>query len=144
MVATLHVAWATGRVNGHAILGRSVAQVEAVFGAPLSVERYPVRRDLRYRRFEVIFGDGRHASAFLVTGVAAPPAFRRELQALPGLRESRRYTLRRARLLRHVLHTQPPRARDLRPEPRPPLCGSTGLASTLKGPPGFEPGTKEL
>ena len=91
MVATLHVAWATGRVNGHAILGRSVAQVEAVFGAPLSVERYPVRRDLRYRRFEVIFGDGRHASAFLVTGVAAPPAFRRELQALPGVRESRRY-----------------------------------------------------
>jgi hypothetical protein len=49
MVATLHVAWATGRVDGHAILERSAAQVEAIFGAPLSVERYPVRRDLRYR-----------------------------------------------------------------------------------------------
>ena len=91
MVATLHVAWATGRMDGHVVLGRSAAQVEAIFGAPLSVERYPVRRDLRYRRFEVIFGDGRHASAILVTAVSAPQAFRRGLQALPGLRESRRY-----------------------------------------------------
>ena len=91
MVAALHVAWATGRVEGHAVLGRSPAQVEASFGAPVSVERYPVRRDLRYRRFEVILGDGRHASAILVTGVAAPRAFRSVLLGTAGLRESRRY-----------------------------------------------------
>ena len=91
MLATLHVAWATGSVDGHAVLGRSPAQIEAVFGTPLAVERYPVRRDLRYRRFEVIFGDGRHASALLVTGVAAPAAFRLVLRGIPGLHESRRY-----------------------------------------------------
>lgn len=91
MVAALHVAWATGQVEGDAVLGRSAAQIEAVFGAPLSVERYPVRRDLRYRRFEVIFGDGRHASALLVTGVPAPHTFRAVLRRTPGLHESRRY-----------------------------------------------------
>jgi hypothetical protein len=91
MVAALHVAWATGRVEGHAVLGRSPAQVEAIFGAPVSIERYPVRRDLRYRRFEVIFGDGRRASALLVTGVAAPAALRAVLRRTPGLHESRRY-----------------------------------------------------
>jgi len=91
MVAALHVAWATGRVEGHAVLGRSPAQIEESFGAPVSVERYPVRRDFRYRRFEVIFGDGLHASALLVTGVAAPAAFRAVLSRTPGLHESRRY-----------------------------------------------------
>lgn len=91
MVAALHVAWSTGRVEGHAVLGRTPAQVEASFGAPASVERYPVRRDFRYRRFEVIFADGRHASALLVTGVVAPRTFRGVLQRTPGLHESRRY-----------------------------------------------------
>src|SRR3954454_2546750 len=91
MLATLHVAWATGRIDGRAVLGRSPAQIEALFGRPLAVERFPVRRDLRYRRFEVIFGDGRHASALLVTGVAAPAAFRLVLRQTPGLREARRY-----------------------------------------------------
>ena len=91
MVATLVVAWASGRIDGQPVLGRSAAQIEAVFGTPLAVERYPVRRDLRYRRFEVILGDGRHASAILVTGVAAPRAFRSVLLGTTGLRESRRY-----------------------------------------------------
>jgi hypothetical protein len=90
-IVAVHVALATGRVNGDSILGRNVAQVEAVFGRPVSVERYPVRRDLLFHGIEVIFGNGKTASAYVVTGVARPAALRAELSATPGLRESRRY-----------------------------------------------------
>ena len=93
-LAAVHLALATGRLDGRIVLGRSLAQVEASFGKPLAVERYPVRRDLRYRGFEVIFGNGRTASALLATdpAVALPPAaMRSELRAVTALREERRY-----------------------------------------------------
>jgi hypothetical protein len=90
-VAAFHIAFATGRINGHAVLGRSIEAVETSFGKPASVERYPVRVDIRYHGLEVIFADGRHASAILVTGTARPAAMRRTLGDTRGLRESRPY-----------------------------------------------------
>jgi hypothetical protein len=90
-VAAFHIAFASGRVNGHAVLGRSIKAVEASFGRPRSVERYPIRVDIRYQGLEVIFADGRHASALLVTGTARPAVMRRELQHTTGLREARAY-----------------------------------------------------
>ena len=88
-IAAVHVALASGRVDGRIVLGRTAAQVEAVLGRPLAVERYPVRRDLRFRGIEVIFGDGVHASAYLVPA-SAPPTERLRLRAA-GLVEERRY-----------------------------------------------------
>ncbi len=76
---------------GLALLGRTPAEVRARLGPPVSVERYPVRRDVRYRRFEVIFGDGRHVSAFLATPTDRPAAVRATLVGVPALRETRRY-----------------------------------------------------
>jgi hypothetical protein len=90
-VAAFQIALASGRVDGHPILGRGISAVEVSLGRPASVEHYPVRVDLRYRGIEVIFGDGRHASALLATDVAPPAALRRTLRQTPGLRESRRY-----------------------------------------------------
>ena len=88
-IAAVHVALASGRVDGRVLLGRTAAQVEAVLGRPLAVDRYPVRRDLRFRGIEVIFGDGVHASAYAVP--SAPPAqVRAELRAT-ALVEARRY-----------------------------------------------------
>lgn len=91
MVAAIavHVALATGRVDGHVILGRTQAQVRAVLGRPLAIDRFPVRRDLRFRGIEVIFGDGVHASAYVVPGAA--PAVERQRLLATGLREERRY-----------------------------------------------------
>lgn len=76
---------------GLALIGRTPAEVTARLGRPASVERYPVRRDFRYRRFEVIFGDGRHASAFLATPTDRPAAVRATLASWATLRETRRY-----------------------------------------------------
>ena len=90
-VAAFHLALVSGRINGRTVLGRSVKEVEASFGRPRSVDRYPVRVDLRYRGLEVIFGDGTHASALLLTGTARPAVMQRMLRATPGLHESRRY-----------------------------------------------------
>jgi hypothetical protein len=90
-VAAFHIAFASGRINGRTVLGRDIETVEASFGRPVSVEHYPVRVDLRYRGLEVIFADGRHASALLVTGTARPAAMQRTLGETPGLRESRPY-----------------------------------------------------
>jgi hypothetical protein len=90
-VAAFQIALASGRVAGHPVLGRSIETVEAALGGPVSVEHYPVRVDLRYRGLEVIFADGVHASALLVTGTAPPAAMRRRLRRTPGLRESRSY-----------------------------------------------------
>lgn len=91
VVAAFHIALASGRVDGHPILGRSINAVEVSLGRPTSVEHYPVRVDLRYRGLEVIFGDGLHASALLTTKAAPPAALRRTLRQTPGLRESRPY-----------------------------------------------------
>jgi hypothetical protein len=88
-IAAVHVALASGRVDGRVVLGRTAATVEAVLGRPSGVERYPVRRDLRFRGIEVIFGDGVHASAYVVPS-AAPRAVRLRLRAA-GLVEERRY-----------------------------------------------------
>jgi hypothetical protein len=90
-VAAFHIALASGRVDGHAVLGRSIESVERSLGRPASVEHYPVRVDLRYRGLEVIFADGLHASALLATGTAPPVAMRRTLRGTAGLRESRPY-----------------------------------------------------
>lgn len=60
---------------GLALIGRSAAEVTAQLGRPVAVERYPVRFDYRYRRLEVIFGDGKRATAFLATP-AWPPCAR--------------------------------------------------------------------
>lgn len=76
---------------GLALLGLTPAAVAARLGRPVSVERYPVRRDFRYRRFEVIFGDGRHASAFLATPTDRPAAVRATLAGVSTLHETRRY-----------------------------------------------------
>lgn len=88
-IAAVHVSLASGRVDGAVMLGRSAAQVEAVLGRPLAVERYPVRRDLRFRGIEVILGDGVHASAYVVPA-DAPARVRAQLRAA-GLVEERRY-----------------------------------------------------
>src|SRR6266446_5013052 len=90
-VAAFHIALASGRIDGRIVLGRSVKAVEASFGRPLSVERYPIRVDLRYGGLEVIFADGVHASALLATGTARPAPMRRMLLHTHGLRESRPY-----------------------------------------------------
>ncbi len=76
---------------GLALLGRTPAEVRARLGPPASIERYPVRRDFRYRRYEVIFGDGRHVTAFLATPTARPAAVRATLARVGTLRETRRY-----------------------------------------------------
>jgi hypothetical protein len=88
-VAAVHVALATGRVDGSVVLGRSLARVEAVLGRPARVERYPVRVDLRFGGIEVIFGDGAHASAYVVP--SAPPSVVRPRLQAAGLVEERRY-----------------------------------------------------
>lgn len=88
-IAAVHVALASGRVDGRLLLGREATQVQAVLGRPLAVERYPVRRDLRYRGIEVIFGDGEHASAYVVPS-ESPAQVRAELRATT-LVEARRY-----------------------------------------------------
>ena len=88
-IAAVHVALASGRVDGRVVLGRTAAAVEAVLGRPSAVERYPVRRDLRFRGIEVIFGDGIHASAYVVPA-DAPHVVRLRLRAA-GLVEERRY-----------------------------------------------------
>lgn len=88
-MAAVHVALASGRVDGRVVLGRTAARVEAVLGPPSGVERYPVRRDLRFRGIEVIFGDGVHASAYVVPS-AAPRIVRLQVRAA-GLVEERRY-----------------------------------------------------
>ena len=90
-IAAFQIALASGRVNGHAVLGSGIEVVEASFGRPVSVEHYAVRVDLRYRGLEVIFSDGRRASALLATGTASPAVLRQRLSHTAGLRESRRY-----------------------------------------------------
>ena len=76
---------------GLALIGQTPAQVTARLGRPASIERYTVRRDFRYRRYETIFGDGKHVSAFLATPTARPTAVRATLARLARLRETRRY-----------------------------------------------------
>ena len=76
---------------GLALIGRSPAEVTARLGRPVSIERYPVRYDYRYRRLEVIFGDGNRATAFLATPSARPAAVRATLAGVATLREERRY-----------------------------------------------------
>jgi hypothetical protein len=88
-ISAVHVALASGRVDGRVVPGRSAAQVEAVLGRPVAVERYPVRRDLRFRGIEVIFADSVHASAYVVP--AGPPAATRRQLRAAGLVEERRY-----------------------------------------------------
>jgi hypothetical protein len=90
-VAAFQIALASGRVDGHPVLGRSIESVESSLGRPASVERYPVRVDVRYPGLEVIFADGHHASALLASGTAPPAAMRRTLRDTTGLRESRPY-----------------------------------------------------
>jgi hypothetical protein len=93
-VAALQIALASGRVDGQIVLGRSIARVERLLGPPSRVERFPVRRDLRYAGIEVIFGDGRHVSSLLVDDprIALPPgAMQQRLRGTAGLRESRPY-----------------------------------------------------
>jgi hypothetical protein len=90
-IAAFHLALATGRVDGRRVLGETVSVVTSALGRPASVERYSVRVDLRWRGLEVIFADGRHASALLATGTARPAAMHARLRKTKGLRESRRY-----------------------------------------------------
>ena len=88
------ITFTTGRVDGHSVLGRTVPEVVGALGRPTRSEQFRVRRDLRFRGLEVIFDDGLHASAILVTdpAVARPPrAMRLVLTRTTGLRESRRY-----------------------------------------------------
>lgn len=93
-VTAVHLALATGRVDGRMLLGRPEAAVVRLLGRPRTVDRYPLRRDLAYDGIEVILGDGRHVSALLVTDPSValrPAAMRARLEATAGLRERRRY-----------------------------------------------------
>jgi hypothetical protein len=109
LAAALAISLPGGRVDGKAVLGRSVPQVIRALGAPSSVERLPNRRDLTYGgRLEVVFSGpdadpaAQRAWAILVldrsaraSGVGrplalAPPALEQRLRAT-GLREGRRY-----------------------------------------------------
>ena len=76
---------------GLALIGQTPAQVTARLGRPAAIERYPVRRDLRYGRYEVIFGDGKRVSAFLARPAGRPAAVRAVLARVPGWHETRRY-----------------------------------------------------
>jgi hypothetical protein len=76
---------------GLALIGRLPAEVTAKLGRPVAIERFPVRRDYRYRRLEVIFGDGRRVSAFLAAPTAPPVSVRATLAGVSTLHEARRY-----------------------------------------------------
>ena len=107
--AVLTVSVPGGALNGTPVLGTTVPEAEAAFGAPTSVETYPNRRDLAYRgRFELIFaGPSADPAAQTAWGVlvidpdATAPRLGRFLSVPPrtlerrlrtlGLREVRRY-----------------------------------------------------
>lgn len=50
LASPVTVSLPVGAVDGHAVLGRTVSQVEAALGRPSAVERFADRRDLVYRR----------------------------------------------------------------------------------------------
>jgi hypothetical protein len=127
-IAAFQIALASGRVNGHAVLGSGIEVVEASFGRPVSVEHYAVRVDLRYRGLEVIFSDGRRASALLATGTASPAVLRQRLSHSGSARIAA-LPVRPPRLLRHVLLERRSPASDLRAESRPSVPGHPDLAA---------------